>query len=98
MSLWSIDEKISSGIINDFYHYLAKGMHKNTALRQAKLDYLEHAPTELQFPYYWAGLVLLGDHNPVNIETEFNWIRVISVVIVVLILLILLFRRKIRPL
>ncbi|HEY9114534.1 MAG TPA: CHAT domain-containing protein, partial [Bacteroidales bacterium] len=73
MSLWSIDEKTSAGIISDFYLYLGEGMHKNKALRQAKLDYLASAPKELQSPYYWAGLVLLGDHNPVSIQANKSW-------------------------
>jgi len=96
MSLWSIDEKTSAIIINDFYHYLAKGMHKNTALRKAKLNYLEHATKELQSPYYWAGLVLLGDTSPVEMDTAFEWLKVIPLVIVVFVVLVfaLLRRRK----
>jgi len=98
MTLWNVDEKSSSEIISNFYKYLSRGMPKNKALRQAKLDFLMHCPEELKSPYYWAGMVLLGDQSPVNIKTEFNWFRVISVVAVVLILLILLFKRKKRPL
>jgi CHAT domain-containing protein/TolA-binding protein len=96
MSLWSIDEKTSAGIISDFYHYLGEGMHKNKALRQAKLDYLANAPKELQLPYYWAGLVLLGDHNPVMIEKEFNWFGLTFVSIVLIIFLGFFFRKKLK--
>lgn len=69
ISLWSIDEKVSSEIITRFYEYLADGMPKHLALRQAKLDHLASAPEELVSPYYWAGMVLVGDVGPVRIST-----------------------------
>jgi len=95
MSLWSIDEKTSAGIISDFYRYLGEGMHKNKALRQAKLDYLASAPKDLQSPYYWAGLVLLGDHNPVSIKPD-NWGQKAAIVFLALsvFLAIIFIRRK----
>ena len=67
MSLWNIDEKVSSEIIARFYENLADGMPKHLALRQAKLDHLAVADDELALPYYWAGLVLVGDVDPVRI-------------------------------
>lgn len=64
-SLWSIDEQVSSEIITRFYGYLADGMPKHLALRQAKLDHLDQADDELALPYYWAGMVLVGDVDPI---------------------------------
>ncbi|HRH37315.1 MAG TPA: CHAT domain-containing protein, partial [Flavobacteriales bacterium] len=72
MSLWSIDEKVSSEIIARFYEHLADGMAKHEALRQAKLDHLNGAPDELALPYYWAGIVLVGDVAPVEVGRT-NW-------------------------
>ena len=69
MSLWSIDEKVSSEIITRFYEHLADGMPKHEALRQAKLDHLSTASDELALPYYWAGMVLVGDVSPVEVGT-----------------------------
>lgn len=65
MSLWNIDEKVSADIIAHFYQNLADGMPKHLALRKAKLDFLAKAPEELSLPYYWAGMVLVGDVSPV---------------------------------
>ena len=65
-SLWSIDEKVSSEIITRFYGYLADGMAKHEALRQAKLDHLNNASDELAMPYYWAGMVIVGDVGPIQ--------------------------------
>jgi len=94
MSLWNIDEKTSSVIINDFYHYIAKGKSKSQSLRQAKLDYLASAPQELQSPYYWAGMVLLGDTSPIVIDTGFNWLAFSVVAILALLLLFIFIKRK----
>jgi CHAT domain-containing protein len=69
MSLWSIDEKASSEIIARFYAHLADGMPKHEALRQAKLEHLASAKDELALPYYWAGMVLVGDVSPVEVGT-----------------------------
>lgn len=78
MSLWQIDEKTSSGIIEDFYKNLANGMPKNTALRDAKLLYLKNHPGELSSPYYWSGLVLLGDTSPISATSNNSvWLFVI---------------------
>lgn len=67
MALWKIDEKVSSEIIARFYHHLSEGMPKHKALRQAKLDHLATAQDELALPYYWAGMVLVGDVGPVEV-------------------------------
>ncbi len=61
MSLWKIDEKTSANIVAKFYEYLSKGYDKSKALRKAKLHFLENNEKELSHPYYWAGLVLIGD-------------------------------------
>jgi len=58
---------VSAEIIAKFYEHLADGMPKHKALRQAKLDFLAKAPDELGLPYYWAGMVLVGDVEPVKL-------------------------------
>lgn len=66
-SLWSINESATKDIIVSFYNYLYKGKNKSEALRRAKIDYLKTAPTNQKSPYYWAGLIQLGDFEPVRI-------------------------------
>lgn len=72
-SLWGIDEQVSSAIITRFYEHLAAGLPKHAALRQAKLDHLASATGELAQPYYWAGLVLVGDVEPIT--RDHGWWR-----------------------
>jgi CHAT domain-containing protein len=94
-SLWQIDEKVSAEIIGRFYRYLADGMPKHMALRKAKLDHLETAVDELALPYYWAGMVLVGDVEPVELPGQWPWTVILVVVAVFLfgLLLIVWMRR-----
>ncbi len=87
MSLWDIDEQASSTIITRFYALLAEGLPKHKALRQAKLEHLEQADEELRLPYYWAGLVLVGDVEPVELTDGPSawWLAVIAGSLAVLI-------------
>ncbi len=72
MSLWKIDEKTNADIISKFYEYLAKGVDKREALRDAKLHFLQTNEGELSHPYFWAGLALIGDSAPVY--SNYNWL------------------------
>ncbi len=65
MSLWKVDEKISSNITEQFLDILHSGANKSEALRTAKLDYLNSADKALQSPFYWGGLILMGKDGPV---------------------------------
>lgn len=71
--LWKIDEQSSAEIANRFYHYLLKGLSKDDALRQAKLDYLSKAQGRMLSPAYWGGLVLMGDISPVEFRSARGW-------------------------
>jgi len=67
MAMWKIDEMTSSSIISDFYTELQKGITRSNALRNAKLNMLKKSPPELKSPFYWAGLILVGEDRPVEI-------------------------------
>ncbi|MBL0202199.1 MAG: CHAT domain-containing protein [Chitinophagaceae bacterium] len=67
-SYWKLDDRSTAYILERFYHYLAKGMKKSEALREAKKNYLVQTKTdEEKNPIYWGGLVLIGDDSPVSI-------------------------------
>lgn len=68
-SLWKIDEQSSAEIIENFYKYLKDGLAKDDALRLAKLDYIASAEGRTKHPQYWAGLVLIGNTSPVDLQT-----------------------------
>jgi CHAT domain-containing protein/tetratricopeptide (TPR) repeat protein len=76
--LWKIDEQSSTIITGIFYKNLAKGMTKDEALQQAKLQYLQTAQGRMLSPKYWAGLIIMGDLSPVKLQSKksyvFYWI------------------------
>ncbi len=71
-SLWKVNEQSTSEIVENFYGYLKKGETKAQALRKAKLDFTETNPTEAQSPYYWAGLVYIGEDEKLNMKRRSN--------------------------
>lgn len=73
-SLWKIDEQSSTTIIKLFYDNLAKGLPKDKALQHAKLNYIASAQGRTVSPQYWAGLVLIGDTTPIELQTPITWI------------------------
>lgn len=68
MTLWSVDEKTNTMILEDFILNLAHGMSKSESLRQAKLNYLATASDLESSPYYWAGTVLKGQDGFVSVR------------------------------
>ena len=68
--LWKIDEQVSTIIMDEFYKNIAAGMDKDEALRQAKLHYLATNNGRITDPYYWSGLVIMGDTSPLIITKK----------------------------
>jgi CHAT domain-containing protein len=58
-SLWKVEDYSTSALMKEFYRHLAEGEDKATALRGAKLDFLQRN-AEMS-PYYWAGFTLWGE-------------------------------------
>lgn len=73
MSLWKVDEKINTQLTQVFLDYLDQGYPKSEALRQAKLDYLATASADLQHPFYWGGMVLMGQDGTVELPRRLGW-------------------------
>ncbi len=54
MSLWKIDDKETSILIQDFYDNISKGKTYRKALREAKLKMID------KNPFYWSSLIISG--------------------------------------
>lgn len=65
-------------------------MGKADALRQSKQDYLNTTTEELKHPYYWAGLVLIGDNEPMKFgsaQTPYILLVILTLLVAILIYL-----------
>jgi len=93
-SLWKADDVATGFITRKMHQYLARGMEKDIALQEAKLDYLDNATIEARYktPAYWSHLVLIGDGQPVA-SSGWNW-RLTGVILLVFLGIIILFRKK----
>ncbi|HRI58593.1 MAG TPA: CHAT domain-containing protein [Saprospiraceae bacterium] len=65
-SLWSVSDLKTKDLMIDFYKNLRKGMLKDDALRQAKLDFLKRNRGQAAHPFYWAGFVGIGNMGKVK--------------------------------
>ena len=61
MSLWKVDDKVTSKLMSFFYENIAKGVSKLQSLRDAQKKVRDDSQTSN--PYYWAGFVLLDGLN-----------------------------------
>lgn len=94
-SLWSVDDKSTPYIMNEFYKNLYQGKTKSEALRNAKLSYLDyHSLSELS-PHYWASFILLGKDGILP-HSAFNWYPYLVgfTVILFFVFLIIFYKRR----
>jgi CHAT domain-containing protein len=56
MSLWKVDDDVTNQLMQLFYkNWIGKGMKKNMAFREAKLELKKEHPE----PYFWAPFILI---------------------------------------
>ncbi len=67
-SIWQPKKESANLLLQLFYAELKKGLPKDEALRQAKLQYLKTADATLQHPVYWATFVQWGSTASVPIQ------------------------------
>lgn len=95
-TLWEIDEVSSTQIVGYFYNFLSEGLAKDEALKKAKLKYLATEDGRANAPQYWAGLVLIGDTTPIQLEHSINplWWWTLGLLLGAIFIIFLLRRRK----
>lgn len=95
MTMWSVEDQSSAQIVNSFYQYLDKGIPKDEALRQAKLDMLAEGNMLRSHPYYWAAYVTIGDYSPMKLIKPL-WLNIffIAIALVSIVSVISVFVRK----
>lgn len=73
-SLWQVNDQATANIMADFYKYLKTGKSKDTALREAKLNYLKNQKEDhLASPFYWGAFVAYGDMKPIDFTSGERW-------------------------
>ncbi|HKZ64951.1 MAG TPA: CHAT domain-containing protein, partial [Chitinophagaceae bacterium] len=72
-NLWSVDNTSAYLLTELFYKWLAKGVPTDVALQKAKLEFLQTASREKSMPCYWAGSVLVGKTDTIELSKSYPW-------------------------
>ena len=98
MSLWELNNNSAIEINSGFYKYLTEGNNKAEALRLSKLDYIKKSDQILKLPFFWAGIVLIGDKEHIEIPKRYSIIEKIGlgagILLIVLIIFMIIKKRK----
>lgn len=65
-ALWPTEDQATKNIMIDFHRALATDISKDYALRQAKLNYLDATPGFQSHPFFWGGIIFIGDRRAIN--------------------------------
>jgi CHAT domain-containing protein/Tfp pilus assembly protein PilF len=71
-TLWKVNDEKTKNLMVYFYKNLKKGKTKDAALRKAKLKYLKKnkGNGEAMHPFFWAGLIGIGDMSAISSEKQ----------------------------
>lgn len=93
-SLWSTNDKVNKSIMVDFYKGLDEGKSKSSALRLAKLNYLQSNTGSQAQPFYWASNILVGDNSPIDLRLGLSFFAKSSLVFIILAFIFWIYRRR----
>ena len=65
MSMWEIEDKSGTEIVELFYKNLLKGYTKSVALKKARTAFLEKADKLRSHPYFWSAMVVYGNNTSI---------------------------------
>lgn len=71
-STWKTADRSTATLMTQFYSYLSQGIDKGSALRQAKLDFIQKFK-DRSLPVHWAGMIMVGDSSepiPVHVSDQ----------------------------
>lgn len=91
---WDVDEKPTLLLVETFIEKLKEGEGSAHALQKAKLAFLKKCTTPLANPYYWAGFILIGPNQSIEIQSKNNFDLLQFAYIVLAGIAILLFIRN----
>jgi CHAT domain-containing protein len=69
-NLWSVNNEATYRLTELFYKHMSAGLPFDVALQKAKLEFIQSSSKEQQLPFFWAGTVLSGKANAIQIEKK----------------------------
>ncbi|MCH2023997.1 MAG: tetratricopeptide repeat protein [Saprospiraceae bacterium] len=68
VSLWQVNDRATSMIMQNLYNNLTIGMEKDEALRQAKLNYMKSTTNITAHPTFWSPFIMIGNTKSISIS------------------------------
>lgn len=96
-TLWAVNEKATADILSDYYRNLEKGQTKDSAIENAKIEYLQTCSDHKAAPYYWAAITLVGNPEAINIERPFNYWGLVTAIFILALISFLHYNSKKNP-
>lgn len=72
-TLWSVENQPVYELTRLFFEYIKEGQPLDIALQNARNQWLEQTSGTDQLPYSWAGMVLVGNTDPVYSQSDWWW-------------------------
>ena len=94
MSMWRAQDQSTSQIMGKLFQNLENGLHKDKALRQAKLYYLQQADPLQSHPAHWATFMLFGDQQPLSGKSDNSYFWVLGLIAGLVVSATYLYKRK----
>ncbi len=80
-SQWQVNDGSSTELMKFFYTNLRRGQPKSTALRNAKLSFIQTADDFQRLPYYWSAFTLVGSDAPITMSQSNSLVDLIPLII-----------------
>ncbi len=72
-TLWNADDRSSFELMTRFFKALVKGLSAEDALSFSRKAWLATADNFHSHPYFWAGMVVVGEGGPMQFVSGINW-------------------------
>jgi CHAT domain-containing protein len=92
-TLWPVADNAGSTLTGSFYREIRHHQTLDRALRNAKLEFLEHADPVKAHPFYWAGYVIVGKTDCVGLSKYGRLPVIFGISALVALLLYFLYRK-----
>lgn len=88
VSLWDVNDRYTSYLMQSFYEFLSEGNNKAEALQKAKLNFKEKHSSN---PYYWSAFVLSGDVSEIDLKKSISSSYLYLLILIALLLTVFIY-------
>lgn len=92
-TLWSLENRSVYELTQSFYDGVDDGNDLDIAIQKAQLKWLDSGSKGKQLPYYWAGILVVGNTEPINTGSSMTLVYIFTGMLLALIVIYIISRR-----